>query len=118
MHHYRLNRCLSSLVLVLLFNPIGTAGAAMPEKVVIPSRPGAVTFSHGRHAGVACRQCHHTSTGASVKAGCRACHTKTSTRPRNSEKAFHESCIGCHAREKKTGRKTGPVKLCSQCHAR
>ncbi len=94
------------------------AAAAMPDSVVIPSRPGAVTFSHIRHAGVPCQQCHHTSAGAGVEAGCRVCHTKTSHRPRNSMQAFHDSCIGCHARQKKAGRKTGPVKLCSQCHVR
>ncbi len=92
--------------------------AGMPESIVIPSRPGAVTFSHGRHAGIACQQCHHTSAGARVEAGCRECHTKTSRQPRNSMQAFHESCIGCHARHKKAEQKTGPVKLCSHCHAR
>ncbi|MEK6550209.1 MAG: cytochrome c3 family protein [Pseudomonadota bacterium] len=94
------------------------AAAEIPDRIVIPSRPGAVTFSHTSHAGVPCQQCHHTSTGARVEAGCRECHTKTSHRPRNSQQAFHDSCIGCHAQQKKAGKKTGPVKLCSQCHVR
>ncbi len=104
------------IFLSAVFPPLAAAG--MPESIVIPSRPGAVTFSHSRHAAIPCQQCHHTSTGARVEAGCRECHTKNSQHPRNSHQAFHESCIGCHARQKRAGQKTGPVKLCSQCHVR
>lgn len=104
------------LLCLCLCGATAALAAGIPDPIRIPSRPGAVTFSHGSHAGIHCQECHHTSRGAAVTQGCRGCHTQTSSFPRNSEKAFHDSCIGCHLKEKKAGQRTGPVKLCSQCH--
>lgn len=90
------------------------AGAGVPAVVDIPSRVGAVAFTHARHAEIGCLDCHHTG---GVEQGCRACRTATATRARPSREAFHDACIGCHLTDLKAGRAaTGPAKRCSACH--
>lgn len=89
------------------------AGAGVPAVVDIPSRVGAVAFTHARHAEIGCLDCHHTG---GVEQGCRACHTATATSARPSREAFHGACIGCHLVDLKAGKATGPAKRCGACH--
>ncbi len=90
-------------------------------------------FTHKVHVSeykIECTKCHHIyengkniwRQGAEVQR-CQECHTNTMTGKELSAaseqekklslfKAFHDSCRGCHAKEKK-----GPVK-CTECHAK
>jgi hypothetical protein len=84
----------------------------------LKSRVGEVRFDHKRHAilpGTRCKDCHHTDSGSKVQ-GCHGCHRPDSKFPRNTERAFHDSCIGCHKRVLAAGMTSGPVKRCSHCH--
>ena len=118
-------------VLILIWMP---QLPAQPDKIVLDNskalggktRP-AVTFPHNRHAeaGLSCKDCHHIyKDGKNVldedtleegKEGirCSACH-----RPDfrlNLEQAFHDQCIGCHRKDVKGDKKTGP-RFCGGCH--
>jgi hypothetical protein len=99
---------------------------------------GVVLFNHKTHearlnpdanapykakAGAACTGCHHTmnSRGVPQLWKCSACHRGEgdSGNPKNrdfdevwSERAFHDSCIGCHRASAK-----GPT-TCGECHKR
>ncbi len=106
-----MKRC--ALVLLSAAWAVAAAGAGVPAVVDIPSRVGAVAFSHARHTEIGCSDCHHTG---SVEQGCRACHTATSTTAPTSREAFHAACIGCHLTDLKAGAKAGPAKRCSACH--
>jgi len=109
---------------------------AQPDKIVLgrsnvpgeKTRP-AVTFPHNRHveAGLSCKDCHHVyKNGKNVldegtleegKEGirCSACHGPKSRL--NLEQAFHDECIGCHRKDWKEKKKTGP-RFCGECHVR
>jgi c(7)-type cytochrome triheme protein len=109
---------------------------AQPDKIVLgrsnvpggKTRP-AVTFSHNRHveAGLSCKDCHHVyKNGKNVldegtleegKEGirCSACHGPKSRL--NLEQAFHDECIGCHRKDWKEKKKTGPL-FCGECHVK
>ena len=107
--------------------------ATRPEpkgKIVLPAKPGAVTFDHGKHAGelkVACAVCHHPTRPekplVAVHQSCRQCHTTPATAPVKTslQAAFHDpraatgTCIDCH-RKAGAGKKA-PVK-CLECHVR
>ena len=84
----------------------------------IESQPGTVIFSHSRHNGILCQDCHHETQTSRIEFSCRACHIKSADNVVNTKQAFHKSCIGCHLSGKKNNKKTGPAKLCSQCHMR
>ncbi len=105
-------------ILVLGMIPATKASAGLAGTIEIESRPGNVLFSHARHSGTACKQCHHEMSSPDTIVACRQCHTKQSTGKMSSVAIFHKDCIGCHAQQKQAGKKSGPVKLCSQCHKR
>ena len=78
-----------------------SAFAAPPEKpVVLPAKPGAVTFDHSKHASLKCTQCHADEKGGAIEG-----FNKTV----NKDKA-HAKCQECHKKEAK-----GPQK-CADCH--
>jgi hypothetical protein len=77
--------------------------------------------AHSAKAGAACVGCHHTmnSRGIPQLWKCAACHRSEGDpkNPKNrdydevwSERAFHDSCIGCHRASAK-----GPT-TCGGCH--
>jgi hypothetical protein len=90
--------------------------AAMPETIVLPAAIGDVRFSHTSHHTTPCAHCHHTSTGTKVATGCHGCHRTDARELPNAEEVFHQSCVGCHKETRNAGEKSGPVKLCSECH--
>lgn len=118
-------------VLILIWTPYLPA---QPDKIVLDNskvaggrtRP-AVTFPHNRHAeaGLSCMDCHHIyKDGKNVleegaleegKEGirCSACHRSNSRL--KLEQAFHDQCIGCHRKDLKENKKTGPH-FCGGCH--
>lgn len=131
---------LVALVLVgVAVGRVRGAGKEAPDELVIHSEAWGskkhvdVRFTHKVHATdykVECTQCHHIyekgkniwRQGADVQK-CQSCHTNTMTGKELSAasekekklslfKAFHDSCRGCHSKEKK-----GPVK-CTECHAK
>jgi hypothetical protein len=98
---------------------------------------GVVFFDHAGHetvinpdpnwpfkakAGAACVGCHHSVSRRGIPQlyKCNVCHHRREGDPRNpknrdfdevmAERAFHDSCIGCHRESNK-----GPV-TCSGCH--
>ncbi|HEX9244108.1 MAG TPA: cytochrome c3 family protein [Anaeromyxobacter sp.] len=79
------------------------ASAAAPEKpIVLPAKPGNVTFNHSKHAGAGlkCTTCHKDEKGGAIEGfGATA----------NKDKA-HAACHECHKKEGK-----GPQK-CADCH--
>jgi hypothetical protein len=78
-----------------------SAAAAAPEKaVVLPAKPGNVTFQHKTHADLKCTQCHADEKGGAIEG-----FGKTV----NKDKA-HAACHECHKKAAK-----GPQK-CGDCH--
>ena len=78
-----------------------SASAAAPDKaIVLPAKPGAVTFNHKTHAALKCTQCHKDDKGGPIE-GFGA--------TMNKDKA-HAACHECHKKEGK-----GPQK-CADCH--
>ncbi len=120
-------------VLILIWTP---HLPAQPDKIVLDNskvlggrtRPS-VTFPHNRHAetGLSCKDCHHIyKDGKNVleegaleegKEGirCSACHRPNSRL--KLEQAFHDQCIGCHRKDLKDNKKTGP-RFCGGCHVK
>jgi hypothetical protein len=77
---------------------------------------------HTAKKGAACVGCHHTVSARGIPElyKCNVCHHRKDGDPRNpknrdfdevmAERAFHDSCIGCHRAAEK-----GPT-TCSGCH--
>jgi hypothetical protein len=77
------------------------AVAQAPAKgIVLPAKPGNVTFEHKTHTSVKCTQCHADEKGGAIVG-----FNKTV----NKDKA-HAACQECHKKEGK-----GPQK-CADCH--
>ncbi len=90
-----------TLVVALALAFATSAFAAAPAKpIVLPAKPGAVTFDHSKHAELKCTQCHASDKGGAIEG-----FGKTA----NKDKA-HAACQGCHKKEGK-----GPQK-CADCH--
>ncbi|HEX9307864.1 MAG TPA: cytochrome c3 family protein [Anaeromyxobacter sp.] len=78
-----------------------SASAAAPEKpVVLPAKPGNVTFNHKNHAALKCTTCHKDETGGAIEGFGKTANKDTA----------HGKCHECH---KKGGK--GPQK-CADCH--
>jgi hypothetical protein len=78
-----------------------SASAAAPTgPVVLPAKPGNVTFNHKTHAALKCTQCHASDEGGAIEG-----FNKTVSK----DKA-HAKCHECHKKEGK-----GPQK-CADCH--
>jgi hypothetical protein len=82
-----------------------------------------VTFSHEKHKGAKCADCHHEfkdgknvwQEGQEVKK-CSACHKlEAEGNVLKLEKAYHDKCQNCHKELKKEKKKTGPT-ACTKCH--
>lgn len=93
-------------LLVFLSVPIASL-ASTPEKVVLKSKLGNITFPHLRHEQMIsnCETCHHMGVAAG---GCSHCHNKEPEAPKAKD-AYHRLCKGCHAE------KSGPSG-CGDCH--
>jgi hypothetical protein len=97
-------KTVASLAVAFALALATNASAAAPEKaIVLPAKPGNVTFNHSKHAGaqgLKCTTCHKDEAGGPIEG-----FGKTV----NKDKA-HAACHECH---KKTGK--GPQK-CGDCH--
>lgn len=92
---------MKSLVVAIAVAFATTAFAAAPSKpIVLPAKPGAVTFDHKSHASLKCTQCHKTEAGGEIEG---------LGKTQNKDKA-HALCHECHKKEGK-----GPQK-CGDCH--
>ncbi len=79
---------------------------------------GVVELPHKKHvdAGIACKDCHHTTKDGETPAACTTCHTDPATGDApDAKKAFHKNCQDCHKKTAKEGKKSGPTK-CGDCH--
>jgi hypothetical protein len=95
------NKTLAALFAAFALAFASNAVAAAPDKpVVLPAKPGAVTFDHSKHASLKCTQCHASDKGGAIEG-----FNKTA----NKDKA-HATCQECHKKEAK-----GPQK-CADCH--
>ena len=85
-------------MVALTFVCTGTSFAAEQKTIILPAKPGNVTFEHTTHAGVpnSCKACHTSEQGGKIEGF-------------NKEMA-HNVCTGCHKKEN-----AGPTK-CSECH--
>jgi hypothetical protein len=129
-------RLLTALILSVALLTVFTlayAATKVPDKdVVIESKDvftapkkTPVTFSHEKHKGATCTDCHHEmkdgknvwQEGQEVKK-CSACHKlKAQDKVVKLEAAYHEKCAGCHKKMKDAGKKNGPLKAqCVKCH--
>lgn len=93
---------LAALFAAVVVSIAGVAvAAAPPESIVLPAKPGNVTFPHKAHAArLKCTQCHADDKGGDIP-GLGA--------DVNKDKA-HALCQECHKKEAK-----GPTK-CGECH--
>lgn len=87
------------------------------------SKKGPVQFSHDKHKGAKCTDCHHEykdgknawQEGQEVKK-CSTCHKlEAQDKIVKLEKAYHDGCQGCHKKLKAEKKKTGPTS-CTKCH--
>ncbi|MEW5755303.1 MAG: cytochrome c3 family protein [Pseudomonadota bacterium] len=87
-----------------------------PDTIEMKNKAGVVIFSHGKHSAlenVGCGDCHHMGMDQT----CHACHKPgASGSALNAREALHRQCIGCHKRETKAGKPSGPVAECKGCH--
>jgi len=94
-------KTLSAVVIAFALAFATSASAAAPDKaIVLPAKPGAVTFNHKTHTALKCTQCHKDDKGGAIEG-----FSKTM----NKDKA-HAACHECHKKEAK-----GPQK-CADCH--
>ncbi|HEX9401023.1 MAG TPA: cytochrome c3 family protein [Anaeromyxobacter sp.] len=91
----------AALVVAFALTLATSASAAAPEKaLVLPAKPGNVTFNHKAHTALKCTQCHKDDKGGAIEGfGATV----------NKDKA-HAACHECHKKEGK-----GPQK-CADCH--
>ncbi|WP_119271233.1 cytochrome c3 family protein [Taklimakanibacter deserti] len=109
---------LMALPAVLL--AIIAALAAGPRARFAPLRSSPVDharFLHDDHSGFVCTTCHHNFTDRTGTENCITCHKKLSTsETMRVDRLFHAFCADCHRREKRAGRKSGPIDHCTACH--
>jgi hypothetical protein len=85
------------------------------------------TVAHKARQGAACIGCHHTSDRRGIPQlwRCGACHRQEGhpQNPKNSEsdevhteRAFHDTCIGCHRASNQTTRSVRAPIACGDCH--
>jgi len=89
-----------SAVLAVAFIAVASSAIAAPPpaEVVLPAKPGNVTFNHKAHQGQGCKKCHGEGAPSKIEL------TK--------DKA-HALCIDCH-KEKAKG--PADAKTCAACH--
>jgi hypothetical protein len=87
----------AALALAIATNASAAQG---PDGMVLPAKPGNVTFNHKTHAAQKCTACHADDKGGDIK-GIGA--------DQNKDQA-HAACLDCHKKEAK-----GPQK-CAECH--
>ena len=95
-----MKKILSAFVAVAFIAVASSAIAAPPPaEVVLPAKPGNVTFNHKAHQGQGCKKCHGDGAPGKIEL--------------NKDKA-HALCTECH---KAAGNK-GPqdTKTCNVCH--
>lgn len=112
-------------LVAVLFTATFLFAVTPPTKVTIDgakNKKPAVQFPHKIHSDqYKCQQCHHTWDGKNTPPKCTDCHTlKGKDKAPKAFIAFHKgnpdrSCVACHKKLKKAGKKTGPTK-CSACH--
>ncbi len=96
-----MNKILSALFVAVAVAFSQAAVAAAPaDPIVLPAKPGHVSFPHAKHANVKCTVCHADEKGGPIEG-----FNKTV----NKDKA-HGKCHECHKKEGK-----GPQK-CADCH--
>ncbi len=79
----------------------GALAAAAPSgPIVLPAKPGNVTFLHSKHAQAKCTVCHATMEGGPIQGFNKTVNKDTA----------HGKCHECHKKEGK-----GPQK-CGDCH--
>ncbi|MFH0810485.1 MAG: cytochrome c3 family protein [Pseudomonadota bacterium] len=88
-----------------------------------------VEFDHESHLAAlgdeSCGQCHHALHGGGLgyepgdeEKACADCHKVEAVGKRPAlMRAYHSNCEGCHARDRKSYKETGPV-TCGGCHVR
>jgi predicted CXXCH cytochrome family protein len=94
------NGIMKKAVIALAVSVVLSAGLSLADDktIVLPAKPGNVTFEHSKHKDVknACLACHSSEKGGKIEGF-------------GKEKA-HNICKGCHEQTK-----AGPTK-CSECH--
>ncbi len=94
-----------SAAFALSFATLAYAATAPAKPIVLPAKPGNVTFDHSKHVsqpGVKCTTCHATEAGGAID-GFGKTVDKTKA---------HAKCWECHKTEGK-----GPQK-CADCHTK
>lgn len=94
--------------------------ADAPDTVKIDklkAKKAAVDMPHKKHVdgGIACKTCHHKATDGAKPKACSECHKAEKGDAPDGKSAFHKACQGCHKKEEKAGKKSGPTK-CGDCH--
>lgn len=83
----------------------------MPMAFAISARPETITrpesFTHERHAGLACTRCHGDDVKRSVATTCKSCHAEHHTTAAD--------CAGCHPTAR-TGHDRASHDGCARCH--
>lgn len=115
--------------------PVVVAGNTAPDVIVMKAPEGVkmkktpVEFTHKKHEaeyGIDCMVCHHKAESKDAITGCavEGCHMDASKGAKKDPKGFYQafhskksdaSCLGCHKKEKKAGKKDIPVS-CKSCH--
>ena len=133
----RIMTLLTAILTGMLFLSVGVLTATdAPEEILLQGKDykkdkkGPVKLTHEKHAKdykIACTECHHEykgdknvwKEGQPVKK-CSACHDpeKKQGKTMKLQNAYHKNCKNCHKALAKEGKKTGPFKKCTKCHAK
>jgi hypothetical protein len=87
-------------VVAVAFAAIANA-APPPAEVVLPAKPGNVTFNHKAHQGQGCKKCHGEGAPGKIEL--------------NKDKA-HALCSDCHKEKGKGPADAKDAKGCAACH--
>ena len=89
-----------SAVVAVAFAAIANA-APPPAEVVLPAKPGNVTFNHKAHQGQGCKKCHGEGAPAKIQLD---------------QAKAHALCTDCHKEKGKGPTDTKDAKACGTCH--
>ena len=111
-----------AVALAFVFGVTLVMAATAPKKVTLKANPKKVVeFPHKIHSDqFKCEVCHHKWDKKGEPKACLTCHKKKKGAAPRYFKAFHDrkvdhSCLGCHKKMAKDGKKAGPTK-CAVCH--
>lgn len=97
-----MKKILSAVLAVAFISTASYAVAAPPPaEVVLPAKPGNVTFNHKAHQGQGCKKCHGEGAPGKIALD---------------QAKAHALCTDCHKEKAKGPADAKDAKACGACH--